>query len=104
MHLYGRSSSHFTRIPRIFAAELGVDVEFHLIRNLLSADADDYGGNPALKMPTLQTDSGLWFGSLPICMAKTPYSLSHDPRRAGRPSGFRSGRYGWPPGPVTSPR
>jgi glutathione S-transferase len=67
MHLYGRSSSHFTRIPRIFAAELGVDVEFHLIRNLLSADADDYGGNPALKMPTLQTDSGLWFGSLPIC-------------------------------------
>jgi formyltetrahydrofolate synthetase len=29
------------------------------------------------------------FGVLPICMAKTPYSLSHDPTRAGRPSGFR---------------
>jgi hypothetical protein len=67
MHLYGRSSSHFTRIPRIFAAELEVDVEFHLIRNLLSADAEDYGGHPALKMPTLQTEAGLWFGSLPIC-------------------------------------
>ena len=67
MHLYGRSSSHFTRIARIFAAELEVDIEFHLIRDLLSSDADDYGGNPALKMPTLQTDAGLWFGSLPIC-------------------------------------
>jgi glutathione S-transferase len=67
MDLYGRSSSHFTRIPRIFAAELEVDVEFHLIRDLLSSDAEDYGGNPALKMPTLQTEAGQWFGSLPIC-------------------------------------
>src|SRR5687767_8159591 len=67
MHLYGRSSSHFTRIARIFAAELEVDVEFHIIRDLLSSDADDYGGNPALKMPTLQSDAGVWFGSLPIC-------------------------------------
>lgn len=67
MHLHGRSSSHFTRIPRIFAAELGVDLEFHLIRDLMSTDADDYGGHPALKMPTLVTDAGIWFGSLPIC-------------------------------------
>ena len=26
---------------------------------------------------------------LPICIAKTPYSLSHDPTRLGRPRGFR---------------
>ena len=67
MQLYGRSSSHFTRIARIFAAELEVDVEFHPIRDLLSVDPDDYGGHPALKMPTLRTDAGQWFGSLPIC-------------------------------------
>ena len=28
-------------------------------------------------------------GSLPICMAKTQYSLSHDPSLLGRPTGFR---------------
>ena len=67
MHLYGRSSSHFTRIPRIFAAELGVDVEFHPIRDFMSTEPADYGGHPAMKMPTLVTDAGTWFGSLPIC-------------------------------------
>ena len=29
------------------------------------------------------------FGNLPICMAKTQYSLSHDPKLLGRPTGFR---------------
>lgn len=28
------------------------------------------------------------FGQLPICIAKTQYSLSHDPTQLGRPSGF----------------
>jgi formate--tetrahydrofolate ligase len=31
----------------------------------------------------------LGFGNLPICMAKTQYSLSHDASLKGRPSGFR---------------
>ena len=31
----------------------------------------------------------LGFGSLPVCMAKTQYSLSHDAALKGRPSGFR---------------
>ena len=30
----------------------------------------------------------LGFGHLPICIAKTHLSLSHDPTRKGRPSGF----------------
>ena len=67
MQLYGRSSSHFTRIARIFAHEAEVDVEFVLIRDLMSQDPDDYAGHPAMKMPTLQTEAGIWFGSLPIC-------------------------------------
>ena len=29
------------------------------------------------------------FGSFPICMAKTQYSLSHDPNLKGRPTGYR---------------
>ena len=67
MRLHGRSSSHFTRIARIFAAELELEVEFVPIRNLMSTDAEDFGGNPALKMPTLESPDGRWFGSLPIC-------------------------------------
>jgi formate--tetrahydrofolate ligase len=31
----------------------------------------------------------LGFGRLPICMAKTQYSISHDPTLLGRPVGFR---------------
>ncbi len=31
----------------------------------------------------------LGFDRLPICMAKTQYSLSHDPAQKGRPTGFR---------------
>ncbi len=67
MQLYGRSSSHFTRIARIFAAEAGVAIEFILIRDLMSENPDDYGGHPAMKMPTLHTEAGIWYGSLPIC-------------------------------------
>ena len=67
MQLHGRSSSHFTRIARIFAAETEVAVEFVPIRDLLSENPDDFGGHPALKLPTLHTEAGTWFGSLPIC-------------------------------------
>lgn len=31
----------------------------------------------------------LGFGTLPVCIAKTQYSFSHDPQRLGRPRGFR---------------
>jgi glutathione S-transferase len=67
MRLYGRSSSHFTRIVRIFAAEMEVPLEFVLIRDLMSREPADYGENPALKMPTLESPVGAWFGSLGIC-------------------------------------
>lgn len=67
MQLYGRSSSHFTRIARIFAAELELELDFQPIRDLMSGDPEDYGGNPALKLPTLVTAEGRWFGSLGIC-------------------------------------
>ena len=31
----------------------------------------------------------LGYGHLPVCMAKTALSLSHDPNLKGRPTGFR---------------
>ncbi len=64
--IIGRSSSHFTRITRIFAAELGVDYSFQVVRDLMSSDPADYGGNPALRIPNLKTPHGVWFGALNI--------------------------------------
>jgi len=37
----------------------------------------------------LNAAEALGFGALPVCMAKTPLSLSHDPALKGRPTGFR---------------
>jgi len=37
----------------------------------------------------LKQYEAMGFGRLPICMAKTQYSLSHDPALKGRPVGFR---------------
>ncbi|HZH14447.1 MAG TPA: glutathione S-transferase N-terminal domain-containing protein [Archangium sp.] len=65
--IIGRSSSHFTRVTRIFAAEMHVDYSFRVVRDLMSSNPEDYGGNPALKIPSLQTSQGVWFGSLNVC-------------------------------------
>ena len=42
---------------------------------------------PAARKQAQQLTS-LGFGRLPICMAKTQYSLSDDPEKLGRPEGF----------------
>ncbi len=65
--IVGRSSSHFTRVAQVFARELGVLYELRVVRDLLSVDASDYGDNPALKIPSLRTASGTWFGALASC-------------------------------------
>jgi formate--tetrahydrofolate ligase len=50
------------------------------------ADGVDY--QPAAQR-AIERFTGLGFGGLPICMAKTHLSLSHDPALKGRPRGFR---------------
>jgi glutathione S-transferase len=67
LQITGRSSSHFTRLVRVFAHELGVAYEFRPVLDLMSTAQSDYAGNPALRMPVLDTDAGSWFGSLNIC-------------------------------------
>jgi glutathione S-transferase len=64
--LVGRSSSHFTRVVRVMAAELGVAYAFQVVKDLRSLEASDYSGNPALRLPILKSARGEWFGSLPI--------------------------------------
>jgi glutathione S-transferase len=67
MRLVGRTSSHFTRTARIFAAELKVSCDLELVPDLLSRDPEDYAGNPALRLPILETGEGNLYGTLNIC-------------------------------------
>ncbi len=53
---------------------------------MYGADGVDYAPGAAGQIKRY-TDLG--YGSLPICMAKTHLSLSHDPALVGRPRGFR---------------
>jgi glutathione S-transferase len=67
--LIGRSSSSFTRVTRVFAAELGLAYHFRVVPDLASLEPADYGGHPALKLPALEAPEGTWFGSVNICRA-----------------------------------
>lgn len=65
--IIGRSSSTFTRVARIFATELSVPYSLKVVRDLKSLDTTDYGGNPALKVPSLSTPDATLFGALNVC-------------------------------------
>jgi formate--tetrahydrofolate ligase len=57
-----------------------------LATRIYGADGVDYEPE-ARRQLALFEERG--YGRFPICMAKTQYSLSHDPNLKGRPSGFR---------------
>ena len=57
-----------------------------LATRIYGADGVDYEPE-ADKQLALFEERG--YGRFPICMAKTQYSLSHDPKLKGRPQGFR---------------
>lgn len=69
VQIIGRSSSHFTRVARMFAHELGVPFELVPIADLTALDPDAYAGNPARKLPTLRRGGSLVFGAENICRA-----------------------------------
>jgi formate--tetrahydrofolate ligase len=53
---------------------------------IYGADGVDFDKPASAAMESL---TRLGFANLPICMAKTQYSISHDPAARGRPTGFR---------------
>jgi formate--tetrahydrofolate ligase len=57
-----------------------------LATQLYGADGVDF---EPLARRRLAEYTALGFGNLPVCVAKTQYSLSHDPHRLGRPGGYR---------------
>jgi formate--tetrahydrofolate ligase len=57
-----------------------------IVREIYGADGVDYAPAAAKKLAEYEA---LGAGGLPVCIAKTQYSLSDDPKLLGRPSGFR---------------
>lgn len=67
VRIVGRSSSHFTRVACLFAEELGVPWTLDVVHDLTSETPATFGGNPALKIPTLVEGDVSLFGTENIC-------------------------------------
>lgn len=57
-----------------------------IAKKIYGAEGVDYVGSVSKQIEELEA---LGYGELPICMAKTQYSLSDDPKKLARPEGFR---------------
>lgn len=57
-----------------------------IAKNIYGADGVDYSSDAEKQIKEIED---LGFGKLPICVAKTQYSLSDDQSKLGRPIGFR---------------
>lgn len=70
----------------LYAAALGIEEKIETIaRRVYGAAAVSYTD---AARGTIEFCRRQGLGGLPICMAKTPLSLSHDPKLKGRPEGF----------------
>ena len=75
--------SHFAPI---YADELPLKEKIEIIaKEIYGADGVTY--TPAAEK-ALKKITDMGFGNVPVCMAKTQYSLSDDPSKLGRPTGF----------------
>jgi glutathione S-transferase len=79
VQIIGRSSSLFTRVPLIFAEELGIRYELVPIDDMTAIDPKVYGGSPALKLPSLRRADRLLFGAQNMCRALAEMATA--PRR-----------------------
>ena len=57
------------------------------VKEVYGGDGVDYTPEAAQKLAAYQADPET--AHLPVCIAKTQYSLSHDPKLLGRPKGWR---------------
>jgi formyltetrahydrofolate synthetase len=75
-----------SRFKPLYPLDMGIEEKIETIaRNIYGAAGVSYSDNARERMEFLRREG---FASLPICMAKTPLSLSHDPKLKGRPEGF----------------
>lgn len=74
VEIIGRSSSHFTRVVRIFAEELRVPYRLVPVLDMTVLSSEAYGANPAMKLPVLRSKGSTLFGTQNICRALTERS------------------------------
>lgn len=78
-----KKESHFTQL---YKDEASLEEKIETIaKEIYGADGVTY--SPAAKRE-LQRITDMGMGHFPVCMAKTQYSLSDDPKKLGRPTGF----------------
>ena len=76
--------SHFTPVQKL-SASLYEKIEA-VATKIYGADGVDFDAKAKKSLDRL---TELGFGNVPVCMAKTQYSLSDDPKKLGRPENFR---------------
>jgi formate--tetrahydrofolate ligase len=81
-----RACSHPSRFQPLYPLEAGIEEKIEILATKVYGAAGVSYSDAARSRINLMHRQG--FGSLPICMAKTPLSLSHDPNLKGRPTGF----------------
>lgn len=83
LHTLETTESHYAPL---YADELSIEEKIEAVASeIYGAGSVTY--TPAAKK-AIERITALGFGNLPVCMAKNQYSLSDDPKRLGRPSGF----------------
>jgi len=77
-------ASHF---HPLYELEMGIETKIDVIaREIYRADRVVYGGEAQTALKKIDK---LGLGHLPICMAKTQYSFSDDPKARNAPEGFK---------------
>ena len=70
----------------MYAEEFSIKEKIEAVaREIYGASGVSYVGNASSQIAKLES---LGFGNMPVCMAKTQYSLSDDQTLLGRPEGF----------------
>jgi formate--tetrahydrofolate ligase len=85
--VWAAASSGEAKFAPIYANDMPLAQKIETIaKRIYGADGVDIAPAAAKRLARLEE---LGYGHLPICMAKTQYSLSHDASKLGRPTGFR---------------
>jgi formate--tetrahydrofolate ligase len=85
--VWAAASSGEAKFAPIYADDVPLAKKIETIATrIYGADGVDIAPAAAKRLARLEE---FGYGHLPICMAKTQYSLSHDASKLGRPTGFR---------------
>ena len=85
--VWAAANSGEAKFAPIYADDMPLAQKIETIaKRIYGADGVDIAPAAAKRLARLEE---LGYGHLPICMAKTQYSLSHDASKLGRPTGFR---------------